>query len=60
MYYLLVGLAVGVVMWILWQIIPGSVGDDGSFHVEGTAAVPYVLLTFAAIGFLFGRGFALA
>jgi uncharacterized membrane protein YhaH (DUF805 family) len=56
LYYLLVGLAVGVVMWILWQIIPGSVGDDGSFHIEGAAAVPYALLTFAAIGFFIWSG----
>ena len=55
-YYWLIGLAVGVVFWLLWQVIPGSVSDDGTFHVEGVAAVPYVLLSFATFAFFVWSG----
>ena len=56
LYYGLTGLVVGVVMWVLWRFIPGTVGDDGTFRVEGATAVPYVLLTLATIGFFVWSG----
>jgi uncharacterized membrane protein YhaH (DUF805 family) len=46
-YYFVAGLIAGAIYFGLWQIIPGSVGDDGTLQVNGVAAVPYLILGFA-------------
>ena len=43
---------VGVVLTILWQVIPGSREADGGFSVNGAIAIPYVLLAFGYIVFV--------
>lgn len=32
-----------IVMTAIWQIMPGTVDDDGTFKVSGTVAIPYFL-----------------
>jgi len=46
-YYFVAGLIAGAIYFGLWQIIPGSVGDDGTLQVNGVAAIPYLILGFA-------------
>jgi uncharacterized membrane protein YhaH (DUF805 family) len=55
-YYFVASLIVGAIYFVLWQIIPGSIAEDGSFHVEGVAAVPYVILGFAYTAALIWSG----
>ncbi|THD42599.1 MAG: DUF805 domain-containing protein [Bradyrhizobium sp.] len=45
LYYFVASLIIGAIYFILWQIVPGTIGDDGSMHVEGVAAIPYLILT---------------
>lgn len=33
----------------LWQVIPGTVDDNGTFNVDGVEAIPYIGLVFAYI-----------
>lgn len=34
---------------ILWQLIPGTVDDQGGFQVNGVTAIPYLALIFGSI-----------
>lgn len=54
--YWLVGMVVGVLFWGLSMVIPGNVSDDGSFHVDGVAALPFIVLTLAAMAFFVWSG----
>lgn len=51
---------VGLVMSILWTVIPGSVGEDGTYHVEGTASIPYFVVGIAYLVFAVWSGLAVA
>ena len=31
-----------IVLAILWQLIPGTVDEDGTFKVNGSIAIPYI------------------
>ena len=55
-YYIVVSLAVSVAMWALWQVIPGTVDETGTFHVDGLAAVPYVVLGLGTLVFFVWSG----
>jgi uncharacterized membrane protein YhaH (DUF805 family) len=60
LYYMAAGLAAGLIMVALWQVIPGKVGADGGYHVEGPKAVPYVLVGFGTFAFLIWSGVCVA
>jgi uncharacterized membrane protein YhaH (DUF805 family) len=46
-YYFVAGLIAGVIYSLLWLIFPVSIGDDGTPHVDGVAAIPFLILGFA-------------
>jgi uncharacterized membrane protein YhaH (DUF805 family) len=45
-YYFVAGLIAGLIYFILWQVIPGTVSADGSYSVDGVTAIPYLVLAF--------------
>lgn len=57
---LLAAAAVGVIMTLLWQVDPGTVGEDGTFHVEGTASIPYFVVGIAYMVFAVWSGLAVS
>jgi uncharacterized membrane protein YhaH (DUF805 family) len=53
-------IVVGIIFAILWSIIPGTIGEDGTYHVEGAGAVPYIVIGLAYLAFSVWSGLALA
>ncbi len=53
--HLLAAAAVGIIMTLLWQVVPGSVSEDGNFHVEGAASIPYLIVGFGYLVLPSGR-----
>jgi uncharacterized membrane protein YhaH (DUF805 family) len=49
LYYIGAGVAVGILVTLLWMIFPGEIKEDGSYSVSGVIAVPYLLLIFGYI-----------
>ena len=47
---------VWVLLVLLWQVIPGTVTADGSYHVEGVRALPYIALVIAYLVFCVASG----
>ncbi len=58
--HILAAAAVGVIMTLLWQVVPGSVGEDGTFHVEGAASIPYLIIGFGYLVLAVWSGLAVA
>lgn len=58
--HLLAAAAVGIIMSVLWQAVPGSVNEDGTFHVEGVASIPYLIVGFGYLVFAVWSGLAVA
>lgn len=58
--HLLAAAAVGIIMTLLWQVVPGSVSEDGNFHVEGAASIPYLIVGFGYLVFAVWSGLAVA
>lgn len=58
--HIAVAVAVVVVFTILWSVIPGSIGEDGTFHVEGAPSIPYIVIGLAYFVFSVWSGLALA
>lgn len=51
---------VGLVFSILWNVFPGTIGEDGTFHVEGSASIPYFVVGAAYLVFAIWSGLAVA
>ena len=45
------GILNGVVYYLLWMVIPGSVSEDGNYSVTGVRAIPYLALGFGSFVF---------
>ncbi|MCD2174579.1 DUF805 domain-containing protein [Rhizobium sp. C4] len=58
--HLIAAAAVGVIFSILWTIFPGTVTEDGNFHVEGAASAPYFVVGIAYLVFAVWSGLAVA
>jgi uncharacterized membrane protein YhaH (DUF805 family) len=50
----------GLVLSLLWSVIPGSVTEDGTYHVEGAASLPYIVAGLAYGIFSVWSGIAVA
>ncbi len=48
----LIGLDIvaGIILKVMSFALPGEVTEDGSFHVSGAAAIPYIVIVFATLG----------
>ena len=46
LFYIVGALLVAAILALLWQVIPGERGDDGSFNVSGVRAIPYLVVIF--------------
>ncbi len=60
LYYMGASLAASLAIVLLWQVIPGEIGADGGYHVEGPKAVPYVIVGFGTFAFLIWSGVCVA
>ncbi|AYG69403.1 MULTISPECIES: DUF805 domain-containing protein [unclassified Rhizobium] len=58
--HIIAAAVVGLVFTLLWSVIPGSISEDGTYHVEGAAAVPYIVLGLAYVIFSVWSGLAVA
>lgn len=56
LYYIAAGVIAAVLLSVLWQIIPGEVGEDGGFNVEGVRALPYIVIGFGTFAFYVWSG----
>lgn len=56
LYYIIIAIVVGVVFTVLWTVFPGEVDEDGTYHVEGIAALPYVVLGIGYVAFSIWSG----
>lgn len=54
--YIAASALVGGGLFALWTIIPGTVGENGEFSVDGAKAVPYLLLVFGYMIFCVWSG----
>ncbi len=54
--YIVITVVVGAAFAVLWSIFPGEIGEDGTFHVEGAAALPHLALGFGYIAFSLWSG----
>jgi uncharacterized membrane protein YhaH (DUF805 family) len=46
LYYIGAGIAVGILVTLLWMLFPGEIKEDGSYSVSGIAAIPYFIVIF--------------
>ena len=51
---------VGLIFSILWSVVPGTISEDGTFHVEGAASIPYFVVGAAYLVFSVWSGLAIA
>jgi uncharacterized membrane protein YhaH (DUF805 family) len=58
--HIIAAAVVGLVFTLLWSVIPGSISEDGTYHVEGAAAIPYIALGLAYVIFSVWSGLAVA
>ncbi|MBB5574780.1 MULTISPECIES: DUF805 domain-containing protein [Rhizobium] len=58
--HIIVAAVVGLVFALLWSVIPGSISEDGTYHAEGAAAIPYIALGLAYVIFSVWSGLAVA
>ncbi|NLS18710.1 DUF805 domain-containing protein [Rhizobium sp. P40RR-XXII] len=58
--HIIAAAVVGLVFTLLWSVIPGSISEDGTYHVEGAVAIPYIVLSLAYIIFSVWSGLAVA
>jgi len=58
--HIIAAAVVGLVFTLLWSVIPGSITEDGTYHVEGATAIPYIVLGLAYIVFSVWSGLAVA
>jgi uncharacterized membrane protein YhaH (DUF805 family) len=49
-------LGVAALLFLLAKILPGGTSADGSFHAEGAAAIPYIVLVFGSLVFSIWAG----
>jgi uncharacterized membrane protein YhaH (DUF805 family) len=56
LYYVAASMIVGLLLFMLWQIIPGEVSEEGSYNVTGAKSVPYLILIFGYIAFCIWSG----
>lgn len=51
LYYIGAAVVAFVLFKVLSMVIPGEIDEDGSFHVEGLKAIPYIVLGIAYVVF---------
>lgn len=56
LYYVVIAVVIGIVFTVLWTIMPGEIGEDGTFHVEGMGALPFVVLGIGYVVFSIWSG----
>ena len=59
-YQLIASIIVGIVFGVLAMIFPGDVTADGSFHVTGLKAIPYLIVGIGYAVFSFWAGLCVA
>ncbi len=51
LYYIGAAVVAFVLFKVLSLVVPGEIDEDGSFHVEGLKALPYIVLGIAYVAF---------
>lgn len=54
-----IGIGVALAAFLLSRLIPGQPTQDGTYKVEGVAAIPYLILVFGYLAFAFWVGICL-